>query len=267
MTTTPVNRAPAGGSGLETSALLARLPGVQAFDLEVTKTEMLTPTMRRLELAADGLATLDALPGQDLMVAIPAGGQHFRRRYTIRRLERDRSAVVIDVVLHGDGPGARWAAGARPGDRAEAIGPRGKITLAPGVQWHLFAGDESAIPATFAMIEALDHGTTALAVLEVAAADEAQAPVDPRCDLTLEWRYRTGAPGTGTALAEALREVALPAGAGHAYLAGELRQVAAARAVLVERGMATTDVDHKAYWRLGAANAAHGEPERPAATA
>ena len=47
--------------------------------------------------------------------------------------------VDLDVVVHGDGPGARWAATTRPGDHIEAIGPRGKVALVEGAAWHLFA--------------------------------------------------------------------------------------------------------------------------------
>jgi NADPH-dependent ferric siderophore reductase len=57
--------------------------------------------------------------------------------------------------------------------------------------------------------------------------------------------------------------VELPAGSGHAYLAGELGVVAAMRRTLVERGLTPEQISAKPYWRAGRANAAHGEPERP----
>src|SRR6185437_659277 len=149
------------GGGQEAYALASRLPGVSVFDLEVVATESVTPAMRRLRLGGNGLTTVTVDPGQDLMVAVPADGQqYFRRRYTVRRLDRAAGTVDLDVVLHGDGPGARWAATARPGDRVEAIGPRGKITVVADADWHLFAGDESALPATFAMVESLPASVT-----------------------------------------------------------------------------------------------------------
>lgn len=250
--------------GEETSALLGRLPGVRALDLELVAARLLTPGVRRLTFTGVGLDDLGAFAGQDLMVAVPAPEHaHFRRRYTIRRLEPEVSAVDLDIVLHGEGPGARWATAVRAGDRVEAIGPRGKIGLADGASWHLFSGDESALPAIFTMIEALPSGAAAIAVLEVGGAEEEQQLDGARCDATLRWLHRTGAPGTGTLLADQLAELSLPSGHGHAYVFGELRQVAAARAVLIERGVDRKDIDHKAYWRLGVANAAHGEPQRP----
>lgn len=253
--------------GEETSALLRRLPGVGALDLELVDARLLTPGVRRLRFTGDGLEHLGAFAGQDLMVAVPAPEHaHFRRRYTIRRLEPEVSAVDLDIVLHGEGPGAKWATTVRVGDRVEAIGPRGKIGLAEDASWHLFLGDESALPAIFTMIEALPSSAAAIAVLEVAGAEEEQQPEGPSCDVTLRWLHRTSAPGTGTLLADQLAELSLPSGHGHAYVFGELRQVSAARAVLIERGVDPKDIDHKAYWRLGVANAAHGEPQRPEAS-
>ncbi|MGH8981417.1 MAG: siderophore-interacting protein [Acidimicrobiales bacterium] len=250
--------------GEQTSALLERLPGLLALDLEVRSTAMLTPSLRRLCLAGAHLESMEAFAGQDLMLEVPAPGHaNFRRRYTIRHLRHAAREVEVDVVLHGDGPGARFAKGATAGDRVAAIGPRGKIGLAEGCDWHLFCGDESAVPAIFAMIESLAPDAHAVAVLEVGGADDQLEPEDARCAPEVHWRHRTGEPGTGHALTDAVTEIALPAGRGHAYVFGELRQVAAARAVLLERAVDAADIDHKAYWRRGTSNAAHGEPARP----
>src|SRR5580698_6873401 len=98
------------------SALRSRLPGTSVFALSVVSTERLTPAMQRMVLSgADGLVSE---PGQDLMLAIPAPDAVYRRRYTIRRQMSD--TVTMDVVLHGDGPAATWAANARPGDTIDA---------------------------------------------------------------------------------------------------------------------------------------------------
>jgi NADPH-dependent ferric siderophore reductase len=266
------DRQPADASdpapAFETSALLDRLPGVTAWDLTVKEAVDLTPSMRRLRLGGAGLSRLTYAPGQDVMVAVPgASGGHFRRRYTIRRLDRASETVDLEIVVHGDGsslgPGARWAARARPGDRLEALGPRGKITVHEGADWHLFAGDESALPAMAAMAESLPAGSRAIVVLEVAGAEDEQSiEVVPAVDVDLIWLHRIGEPGTGTALPDALERLVLPPGVGHAYLAGELKTVAAMRKVLLGLGLEPDQLSPKPYWRKGKANAAHGELDR-----
>jgi hypothetical protein len=134
----------------------------------------LTPTMRRIRCTAPGLADLSYRPGQDLMLAVPAAGASFRRRYTIRSFDPAAPSVDIDVVLHGDGPAAAWAASVQPGGRIEAIGPRGKVTVDADADWHLFAGDDSAVPASLAMAESLPDPDRALVVLEVDGPDDQQ---------------------------------------------------------------------------------------------
>ena len=248
---------------LETSALLQRLPGVSAWDLSVVDTLQLTPAMRRISVTAPGLGALGHRPGQDLMLAVPdAGGLVFRRRYTIARAEPRLGRVDLEMVVHGDGPGAHWAATAAHGDRLEALGPRGKITLEPGAESHLFFADESGIPATLAMLGALPPGTRAAAFLEVAGPEERrEVTVPDGVAVEVTWLERGGAaPGTSGVLAEAAGRAPLPGGRRHAYLAAELAVVAAARAALAGRGLEPGQLSAKPYWRLGVANAAHGEP-------
>jgi NADPH-dependent ferric siderophore reductase len=238
-------------SSAQTSALVARLGDVAQFDLEVVEVSAVSATMRRIRCTAPGLADLSYLPGQDLMLTVPAAGDaFFRRRYTIRAFDPTVPAVDIDVVLHGDGPAAAWAAAAQPGSRIEAIGPRGKVTVDATADWHLFAGDDSAIPASLGMAESLSDPDRAIVVLEVDGVDDRQEAFAPDGrPIPVQWLYRAGAdPSSGALLVDALRTVDLPAGRGHAYLAGEI---------------GPADISAKPYWRVGRANAPHGEPERP----
>jgi NADPH-dependent ferric siderophore reductase len=239
--------------------------GVAQWDLEVVETLALTPSMRRLRLTAPGLAALSCLPGQDFMLSVPTpGGPSFRRRYTIRSFDPGEPSVLLDFVLHGDGPAAAWAASAQPGWHIEAIGPRGGVTVDPAADWHLFAGDDASIPANLGMAESVADLDTVIVLLEVDGPDDEQeARTDDGREVPVRWLHRDGAdPASAANLVGALRTLELPAGTGHAYLAGELRVVGAMRAALIERGMAPDAISSKPYWRAGQANAAHGEPDR-----
>jgi NADPH-dependent ferric siderophore reductase len=250
----------------DSSALIARLGDVSQFDLEVIETVAVTRSMRRIRCTAPGLADLQYQAGQDLMLSVPTSDDiTFRRRSTIRSFDPAVPSLDLDVVLHGDGPAATWASTVQPGGRIEAIGPRGKVTVDPAADWHLFAGDDSAIPASLAMAESLPATSPAIVVLEVEGEpDQQPALTSDGREVEVTWVHRAGAdPASGAALVEAVRAVTLPEGAGHAYLAGELGVVAQLRAVLLERGLTAEQISAKPYWRSGRANAAHGEPERP----
>jgi NADPH-dependent ferric siderophore reductase len=240
---------------------LAERIGAKLFDLHVVEASALTPSIRRLRLGAVGLGALDPKPGQDLMLAVPAAdGASVRRRYTIRDHDPLAETVVLDIVLHGEGPGARWAADAATGDVVEAIGPRGKVLIKPEASWHLFVGDESFLPAAFSMIESL-ASTPAIVLLEVDGPGDELELHAPACADGPHWVHRsTTTAGSANVLSEALSSLELPPGPGHAYVGGEFHQVAAVRSHLAGRGFAPDQISAKAYWRSGSANASHGEP-------
>jgi len=240
------------------------LADASLWDLEVIESGPVGPTMQRLVLTAPGLDAFHWLPGQDLMLRIPRrDGDVVNRRYTVRRHNPDRPSVTVDVSLHGRGPGTDWVKTAAIGSRIQAIGPRGKVTLAPGADWHLFVADETGLPGSLAMIEALPPGSVAVACFEVDSPADEQRPAGEYGDSPgLVWLHRSGntVPGDASLLLDALSRLHLPEGEGHAYVAAEAAVVRAVRDVLVERGLRPDQMSTKAYWRRGLPNAEHGEP-------
>jgi NADPH-dependent ferric siderophore reductase len=243
--------------------LTGPLASTTRLDLQVVDSAQITPHMQRLTLTAPQLDGFGYLPGQDVMLLVAAeGNRPVRRRYTIRRLDPAARLLTLDIVLHGDGPGERWVRSARPGDRIEGIGPRGKISTSAAADWHLFLGDESALPAMFTMTEALLPGSSATLVLEIPEeADEQDLPV--AASTRISWLHRLGAPaGDSALLASEAAEVELPPGRGHAYLLGESKVVLRLREILAGRGLGEDQMSPKAYWGRGRPNASHGEPAR-----
>jgi NADPH-dependent ferric siderophore reductase len=166
------------------------------------------------------------------------------------------------VVRHGDGPGERWILAARSGDRIEGIGPRGKITTSPVADWHLFMGDESALPAIFTMTESLPGDSEAIVVLEVPGPEDEQELAAPALT-RMTWLHRLdGRAGEPGPLRSEAAEVELMPGRGQAYLFGEAKVVLALREALTARGLPAEQMSPKAYWGRGRANAGHGEPPR-----
>lgn len=173
-----------------------------------------------------------------------------QRTYTVRAVDPERGEITVDFVHHGDeGLAGPWAAAAVPGDEVWLLGPGGAYTPSPDAPWHLMAGDESALPAIAASLEAVPAGTPVVAVVEVADAAEEQPLTSPG-DLTLVWVHR-GQPDPDLLL-RTLSGLDLPAGAPHAFLHGE------ADSVRVVRRWARTDLgvprellSASGYWRRG----------------
>jgi NADPH-dependent ferric siderophore reductase len=201
----------------------------------------LTPRMRRITVSAP---TLDRpRPAQDVeLVLADDTGRKLKRRYTITRYRDGR--FDVDALLHGDAPGATWAARTAPGDDLQFFGPRGRLELRDA-DWHLFIGDESALPAIAELATAVR--TPAYALLEVGdAKDEVPVAAD------VCWLHRGGAPpGGADLLGQAVEAFAPPPGIGHAYAMGESRVVAALRPRLHALGISNERLYAKGYWNVG----------------
>lgn len=213
----------------------------------VTATDQLTPRLRRVTVRSAAMVGAEIRPAQDVELLLrDPGGRRVKRRYTIRHARPDSGELDLDVVLHGEGPGARWGAEARPGDEVEFQGPRGKLELRPA-PWHLLVGDESALPAIATIVEALPGNETTVAFVEVQdAAEELPIP-----DADVRWVHRGDtSPGGAGRLAAALEALAPPAGA-RAYLMGESRAMITLRALVEAAGVEHDNVFVKGYWNVG----------------
>ncbi|WP_370589036.1 siderophore-interacting protein [Pseudonocardia sp. C8] len=182
-------------------------------------------------------------------LAVPEERRPWMRSYTVRALDPDAGRMVIDFVLHGDGshdsgPASRWAARAAIGDVLGVLGPAVAGYRSPsGQAVRLLAGDETALPAIAATLEALPPDVRAVAVIEVADAAEQQELSSP-AEVEVHWVHRPAS------LIDAVRSVRLPAGEVFAWVAGEASAVRAVRRHLVgERGLDKRAVAFTGYWR------------------
>jgi NADPH-dependent ferric siderophore reductase len=235
-----------------TTSVVRRSPAHRGV---VVGTEQLTPRMRRVTVQADGMRGVTTRPAQDVELLLREGtGRRVKRRYTIRHARPDAGELDLDVLLHGDGPGARWGQSARPGDEIEFQGPRGKLELRPA-SWHLLVGDESALPAIAAICEAIDGREPAVAVIEVQEqSDEQPVLADVR------WVYRHDAPAGGADLLTASLDRLDPPPGAAAYLMGETRAMVALRGLLEARGVEHAAIFVKGYWNLGRPDRLAGRP-------
>jgi NADPH-dependent ferric siderophore reductase len=236
------------------------------WQLTVASVTPITDDYRRVTFDGPGLEHLSFRPGQDLMLRIPGSdGEPTNRRYTIRFADPKAATVTLDMVVHGDGPGAQWAAQAAPGDALDAIGPRGKVVVDHTADWHLFIGDDTALPGMSIMAESLATDVPAVMVIELPEHVDGHAPEVPADQaLVIKWIERGHAePGGAARLVAAAEQVPFPSGQAHAYVAGEMKVVRAVTGALRARGIDPSAIDAKAYWRRGGANAPHGEPLDP----
>jgi NADPH-dependent ferric siderophore reductase len=174
------------------------------------------------------------------------------RTYTVRAWDPTSGELAIDFVHHGDqGLAGPWAATAAPGDRIQLFGPGGAYAPSPVADWHLLAGDASALPAIGAALTRLPAGAPALVFIEVEGPEEEQADLAPGEDVDLVWVHR-GVAAPGAAVLAAVRSAQLPRGTGHVFVHGEAGMVRELRLHLrAERGLAPEFTSISGYWRSG----------------
>ncbi|POX62687.1 NADPH-dependent ferric siderophore reductase [Streptomyces sp. Ru62] len=238
---------------------------------QVVRTERLTPHMQRVVLGGEGLADFAADTCTDHYVKLLFGAagvtypepfdlERIRaefpreqwpvtRTYTVRAWDPGQRELTLDFVIHGDeGLAGPWALRARPGDIVRFMGPGGAYAPDPDADWHLLAGDESALPAIARALETLPAGARAHAFIEVSGPEEEQK-IDT--EVPVVWLHRGDRP-VGEALLEAVRGLEFPKGRPHAFVHGEAGFVKELRRLLrVERQIPREDLSISGYWRLG----------------
>ncbi|KZS53427.1 siderophore-interacting protein [Mycobacterium ostraviense] len=130
--------------------------------------------------------TLDSFAG------LPRAKQPSVRTMTVRRVDTAAREIAIDIVVHGEhGVAGPWAATVAPGQRMYLMGPGGAYAPDPAADWHLLAGDESALPAIAAALEALPAKAVGQAFIEVAGPDDEIELISPE-SVDVHWVYRGG---------------------------------------------------------------------------
>ncbi|MFJ4486336.1 siderophore-interacting protein [Streptomyces longwoodensis] len=238
---------------------------------QVVRTERLTPHMQRVVLGGDGLAEFTAGSCTDHYVKLLFGAEGVTypepfdleriraefpreqwpvtRTYTVRAWDPEHRELTLDFVVHGDeGLAGPWAARVQPGETVRFMGPGGAYAPGPEADWHLLAGDESALPAIAAALESLPRGASVRAFIEVSGPEEEQK-IDS--DAEVVWLHRGDRP-IGERLVEAVRALDFPEGRVHAFVHGEAGCVKELRRLLrVERQIPREDLSISGYWRLG----------------
>ncbi|MFE4082348.1 siderophore-interacting protein [Paenarthrobacter sp. YIM B13468] len=175
------------------------------------------------------------------------------RTYTIRWANLEERELAIDFVVHGDeGLAGPWAAAAEPGDPLVFTGPGGAYNPAPDADWHLFAGDDAAIPAIAACIEALAPEARGFAFLEVDGAEDI-LPISAPAGLELRWLQRNGVPaGSSELLLDALRDMQWLPGRVDVFAHGERGYMKGLRQIFFsQRGLERSQVSLSGYWAQG----------------
>ena len=172
------------------------------------------------------------------------------RHYTVRAWADEHQELTLDFVAHGDhGYAGPWAQRAQPGDCLQFTGPGGAYAPDPNAAWYLMAGDESALPAIGASLEALAPGARAVVLVVVNGPDDELSLTTPG-DANITWLHRRGAEDPVALLPDAVAGLDFAPGPVDVFVHGEAGEVRAVRKhLLSERGIDKKKASISPYWR------------------
>ncbi|MBV9794999.1 MAG: siderophore-interacting protein [Actinobacteria bacterium] len=219
--------------------------------LSVLSREQLSPHTVRITAGGPGFEALRMNEFTDKYAKIIFADAGVTRTYTLRRADPAGQQVTIDFVVHGDaGIAAPWAARAEAGDVLTMSGAGGAYRPDPDCDWHLFAGDESALPAICAALEALPADARGLAYLETSDPGE-YLDAKPPSGVEISWLHRPEPGRKPGLLAEALLAGPWPAGRADVFAHGERESMKAIRRALKSRLRDGDQVSLSGYWAAG----------------
>ena len=243
--------------------LAARLK-VLARSCTVASRTQLSPSIVEVVMRGDA-AELAGVAGNDVMVLVETDdGSTIRRRYSVRDVDHAADTFSLWISLTHNGPASQWARSAVEGDAVDIVGPRGKIFLDDGADWHLFVGDVSSLGAFYRLAQSIETPGRAIFIVELDDPDDAlTTEFDEGLGVTAIFVDRNGRSHDDPAgLLSGLAAFTFPPDEGHAYLFGEFHVMRAVKSALIDGGLDASRISLKAFYRIGQSNGPNGEPSK-----
>lgn len=234
----------------------------------VVATERVAPHMLRLRFSVDAFGPFAATSAADAYVKLcfnddgtphvpdgaagPDSARPVLRTYTVHSIDAGASELAIDFVVHGDGTegfAGPWAARAAVGDRIGVLGPGGNYAPDASADWHLFVGDDTALPAITSAIRSLGVYDRVEVVIE---------SIDPERDLPIECRqcvhWLAPADNLGDALVDFVQnDLTWHDGTVDVFAHGEAHAMMKRLRpwFINDRGLDRATMSVSGYWRVG----------------
>ncbi len=241
--------------------------------MEVLERSRLSPSLVRLVVGGPRFSTFPQPPSTDAYVKIvfakpelgleppydlaelretlPAEDIPVTRTYTVRAVDHEAGTLTLDFVVHGDaGLAAPWARDAQPGDRIVFQGPGGSYTPDASADWHLLAGDLSALPAVAAALEALPDDARGYAFLVVDEDDDRLELTAPE-GVEIVWAVGSEGGAATDLLVDTIRSRPWLEGRVHVFAHGERESIKQVRALLKEHDLSREQISISGYWAYG----------------
>ena len=239
----------------------------QMRQVSVQSIEQVTPRMRRIILGGESLQGFPIpRPGAHIKLFFgenlgdskdPKKMRSHMRTYTPRQFNPDINELTIEFVLHGTGLASTWAAQAQVGDDLIIAGPGGGMDIPETSDTMVMLVDESALPATGMVLEALPSNCTPIVIAEVENAHE-QRSLSSQLEVRPIWLNRQEEEASPGLLLEQylpkLKTMAETSDNIFWWIACEANAMRHIRSQLLQWGIPKEQLVSRGYWKAGASN-------------
>ncbi|MNR87415.1 NADPH-dependent ferric-chelate reductase [compost metagenome] len=172
------------------------------------------------------------------------------RDYTPLHFDATARELTIEFVLHGEGPGARWASKAKPGDVVGIGGPRASAVIPYDFAGYLIIGDESSLPAISRRLAEMPSGIPVTVIIEVEGPED-ERQFESAANVQTHWLHRGKTPpGEPETFLSTVRSAPFPPDPFYTWVMAAEDVVRAVRHVLTdERNVDRALMYAKAYWK------------------
>lgn len=210
----------------------------------------------RLLIAPDGAELVMPQIDADWTVSYPeAAVEPLMRVYTISdfRIVDGARQLDVDIVIHDDGVGSRWALNAAVGDEVGLLEPHGLHAAPADVRWQLLVADITGMPAVSRILRSLSPDQSA--DVTVVLTDERDQIVLASAGATnINWVIVDDESFVADALVDAVRSAVLPDSDRYVWFAGVAQASRAVRKYLRrDRQWPQADFYTCGYWQFDAA--------------
>lgn len=232
------------GKGI--NGLILKAMGGSDYRLTVTSTRAITDKYLRLGFTGGGLLQDHPIhPTQWVRLWIPEGDTISQRGYTLCDPDAAADTFDIEFAIH-NGPAARWAQTAKPGDEIEATVMGSKFVVPePRPSEYLVFGDTASLPAINSLLGAIGD-TPARVWLEWQYPSDKDLPVQATPSTTVTWVERVN---DGQLLREVSEQISCSTDA-FAWIACDgMTTRSITKTIRGQHGIPKTSLKAQAYWK------------------
>lgn len=221
------------------------------MQFEVLSNEQISKNVRRIVFADHSKSITPAHESGYLKLQFIADdGSKKLRSYTIRHVDEASHHVVIDFVKHLGGLAYPWAEQAHIGATLTVMGPGPTKMADNSLDWFIFAGDLTALPAIAVNLAQLPADAKGYAIIEIGDESDKQ-PLDKPAGIEIQWLVNPDISRSQALMLTAVEQKIWLQGTPYLWIASEFSSAKALRQYFKQEKQITKNRYVSSYWKIG----------------